>query len=787
MPPQPGQPCPRRSVTEELAREELLLEDRPAAETHLEDCKSCRTRYRGLTAERFPSFPEYTILSEIDRGGFGIVYKAFHEGKARVEALKVLFGQTPLRAAYFENEVQLVSRLRHPNIATLYEAHLDSDPPYYAMEFVQGQQLDPYFRKHAVSLEERIEIIRTVAAAIQYAHLQEVVHRDLKPQNILIDADGQPHIVDFGISKRLRLASDERDAGETTPRRPEGAVGTYGYIAPEQIAGQPVDSRADIYGLGVLLYHVITGQPARFARNVGHLTKLLHERHVSRADDLAAIIAQAVRPVPEERYPTAAALVNDLDNYRVGRPVLARRDPTPGYRVARVAALVLRNHHWAPLGLATMIGAIVLTAAFHQVGARWIASPTAPDQTALIAVKPSTLEAIARGDLTRNIPGLNPFDPKSRRLLFGRLMEHLAGSGLRVLVWDYYFPRCRPEYDETFIHGIETMDAPVVIGSETLGVDGEANLCPQILEAVHAWGTLHAKDPESYATQLAVPLALRRGFNPLIPSLAVAGFAASRFPDSTVDLTREHDQLILRYRRLNAPAGTSRWHTDTDQIPIFETDKIDADHQPGGARDQMLLGRFPVKTVAGWSERAIAIEEVLAADAAQLRQWFGGRAVLLGQMVAPADLHQLKDGPQVFGCQIQAMMLDTLLREAHMHRYSRTDVALRVSAWCLLAVVLVSRWPRARLSPPRVIAGISAVGAPLGFVLALVVSGFLASQWAIETAVALCAFLSVGGLALLVRVLHERQLRLTPIATWTPESADASTTMLVASPQRSSS
>jgi serine/threonine protein kinase len=769
-----------------LAYEELLREDRPAAERHLEDCEACRTRYRELTAERFPSFPEYTILSEIDRGGFGIVYKAFHEGKARIEALKVLFGQTPLRAAYFENEVRLVSRLRHSNIATLYEAHLDSDPPYYAMEFVEGRQLDPYFRTNAVSLEERIEIIRTVAAAIQYAHTQEVVHRDLKPQNILIGADGQPHIVDFGISKRVQLASDEKDAGESAARRPEGAIGTYGYIAPEQIAGQPVDSRADIYGLGVLLYHVITGQPARFARNVGHLTKLLRERHVSRADDLAAIIAQAVKPVPEERYPTAAALVQDLENYRAGLPVRARHDPTPGYRIARVASLVLRNHHWAPLVLATVVGAILLSAVFHRVGARWVASPASPDQTALIAVKPSTLEAIARGDFSEQIPGLNPFDPKSRRLLYGRLMEHLAGAGLRVLTWDYFFPRCRPEYDDAFIRGVEALDAPVVIGSEKPGVDGEPNLCPQILAAVHGWGMLFSKDPENASMEIPVPVALQRGFNPLIPSLAVTGFAAARYPDSTVDLTQERDRLILRYRRMDAPEGQSRWYPQTDEIPIFETEEIDEGHQLLHAGDKPKLGRFPRGSIVEWSQRAIALEDVLAADAAQLREWFWGRAVLVGQMVPPMDLHKLTSGDEVFGCQIQATVLDTLFRQTHVYRYSRSDVALRVALWCLLAVVLASRWPAAHLSPPRIIAGASAICVPLGLALAYVSSGYLTSQWKIEAAVAVCALLCVGGLALLIRVLHERELRLTPIATWTPESADASTTLLVASPQRNS-
>lgn len=786
MPAQPGQPCPRRAATEELARGELLLEDRPAAEQHLEDCKRCRARFRELTASRFPAFHEYTILSEVDRGGFGIVYKAFHEGKARIEALKVLFGQTPLRAAYFENEVRLVARLRHPNIATLYEAHLGNAPPYYAMEFVEGRQLDQYFRAQAVSLEERIEIIKTVAAAIHYAHQQDVVHRDLKPQNILIDADGQPHIVDFGISKRLRLASDGDESGNDGARRPEGAVGTYGYIAPEQIAGQRVDTRADIYGLGVLLYHVITGQPARFARDFGRLTKMLHEHHVSRADDLAAVIAQAVRPAPEDRYPTAAALVKDLENYRAGRPVLARRDPTPGYRVVRIASLVLRNHPWAALALATVIAAVVLSAVFHGVGARWIAPLTEQDLTALIAVQPSTVQAIATGALAKQVPGLTLTNRKSWRLLYGHLMEHLAGAGVRVLVWDYYFPKCAPEFDEGFVRGIKALDAPVIVGSQDPDVNGDPDLCAHILSAVHGWGTLFAKRPDFRRTEIEVPLAIQRGFNPLLPSLAVAGFSAAQHPDSEVNLATDRGRLVLRYRRLDVPAGTARWHPDTDEIPIFEREHVTPRYSLLRPEDRPALGRFRLDAVTDWAKRAIPLEDVLAADPAQLRQWFGHRAVLVGQMVPPVDLHRLESGEMAFGCQVQAMMLDTLLRQAHVYRYSRSAVALRVSLWCVLMAVLATRLPATRLPPPRLTAGFAAACFALGILLAYISAGTLTTPWAIETAVACCALLTVGGPAVLIRVLHERQLRLTPAPVWTPENATASTTLLVASPESDS-
>lgn len=247
-----------------------------------------------------------------------MVYKVIHHAKERVEALKVLFGKTPIRAAYFQNEVHLIAKLRHANIATLYEAHLGT-PPYYTMEFVEGEQLDDYVRSRHLPLVDRIQLVKTVAEAVGYAHEQGVVHRDIKPQNILIGTDGQPHIIDFGIAKKLVLREVSED---DPPSSPEGVMGTFGYIAPEQIAGEQVDERADIYALGALLYHCITGDPAKFANCSERLTQILYERQVTRAADLAAIIARCVHPVPEEHL-----LMRGADR-RPGK--LPHRPPHPG-------------------------------------------------------------------------------------------------------------------------------------------------------------------------------------------------------------------------------------------------------------------------------------------------------------------------------------------------------------------------------------------------------------------------------------------------------------------------
>jgi hypothetical protein len=206
-----AQPCTQPELVAALARGELPADQRRRVERLLEWSEPCRELFRQLTSGRFPSIPNYTILEQVGQGGFGVVYKAIHHAKQRTEALKVLFGRTPLLTSYFENEVRLISHLQHPHIATLYEAQLATTPPYYTMEFVEGERLNEYLRTHNVSLARRIEIIRTVALAIGYAHDRGVVHRDIKP--ISGSPSGSPG--KKGLARRSRTGLHSR----ATPRR----------------------------------------------------------------------------------------------------------------------------------------------------------------------------------------------------------------------------------------------------------------------------------------------------------------------------------------------------------------------------------------------------------------------------------------------------------------------------------------------------------------------------------------------------------------------------------------
>ncbi|MCH7632614.1 MAG: serine/threonine protein kinase [Planctomycetes bacterium] len=304
--------CPKREAVEALSRSALADDQRLSVQRHLEDCESCRTLFRRETADNFPRIRQYTVIERVDEGGFGIVYKAIHHTKQRSEALKMLYGRTDARAAYFENEVHLVGKLRHPNIATLYDAHLSSPPLYYCMEFVEGRRLDRCLSSGEGTLADRINVVKIVASAIDYAHKQGVVHRDIKPQNIIIDDEGQPHIVDFGIARKLGLTAQPDAGGEASPDSPEGVVGTLGYMAPERAQGRKVDERGDIYSLGALLYHCVTGQPPRKLAGTDGLEKTLRELHIARPQDLTGIIKRCLAIDPDHRYRSAADLVAEL-------------------------------------------------------------------------------------------------------------------------------------------------------------------------------------------------------------------------------------------------------------------------------------------------------------------------------------------------------------------------------------------------------------------------------------------------------------------------------------------
>jgi tetratricopeptide (TPR) repeat protein len=296
----------------------------------------------------------YRVVGLIGHGGMGTVYLAEREEFHQRVAIKLLRGVAASADVItrFRAEREILANLNHPGIARLYDGGTtDGGLPYFVMEFIDGENIVEYCRSRDLPVDERLALFRRVCDAVQYAHRNLIIHRDIKPGNIMVDEDGRPKLLDFGIAKLVRpelarhtVAATVADARLMTPE----------HASPEQLRGEPVTTATDIYALGLLLYEILTGRrPFRTAdtRTAAELERLICETEPARpsavaatsglrrrlAGDLDNIVLTALRKEPERRYPAVAQLSEDVQRARDLKPVLARPD-TLGYRLGRFAA-----------------------------------------------------------------------------------------------------------------------------------------------------------------------------------------------------------------------------------------------------------------------------------------------------------------------------------------------------------------------------------------------------------------------------------------------------------------
>ncbi len=275
----------------------------------------------------------YLVEQRVGSGGMGSVYRALREGDYRQRvALKVirpgLGGGEAL--ARFRAERQVLAELAHPHIARLLDGGTTDDGrPYFVMEFIDGEPLDRHCARRQLSTDERLRLLLGVCAAMEYAHARGVLHRDLKPDNVLVTAEGAPKVTDFGLAKRL-----EGSGGEAGPTQSGAVLGTPSYMAPEQAAGRraEVGPHTDVYALGAILYELLTGRPPfRAETPLDTLLQVLEAEplppsrlHPRLARDLETICLKCLHKDPGRRYPSVAALADDLRRFRDGQPIRAR-------------------------------------------------------------------------------------------------------------------------------------------------------------------------------------------------------------------------------------------------------------------------------------------------------------------------------------------------------------------------------------------------------------------------------------------------------------------------------
>jgi serine/threonine-protein kinase len=293
-----------------------------------------------------PSVPGYEILGELGRGGMGVVYKARQLGLNRLVALKMIRDGQLASAAdrqRFHAEAEAVACLDHPSIVPIYEVGERQGQPYFSMKLVEGGSLAEQLPRLARDPRSAVALLARVARAVHHAHQLGFLHRDLKPGNVLLDADGQPHVTDFGLARRVEGGSGLTQTG--------AIVGTPSYMAPEQAAGtKGLTTAADVYSLGAILYEILTGRPPFQAESaLDTLLKVLDRepeppRAVNPAADrdLELICLKCLARDPHQRYGSAEALAADLEHWLAGEP-LSVRPPALG----SLARLWLRQNFGA--------------------------------------------------------------------------------------------------------------------------------------------------------------------------------------------------------------------------------------------------------------------------------------------------------------------------------------------------------------------------------------------------------------------------------------------------------
>jgi len=318
----------------------------------------------------------YRVVRELGGGGMGAAYLAVRADQTyeRTVAIKVLKRGMDTEAVLrrFRHERQILAGLDHPNIARLLDGGTTADGlPYFVMEYAEGVPIDRYCDERQLSIRERITVFCKVCDAVRHAHAHRVIHRDLKPGNILVTADGEPKLLDFGISKVL--AADPLESTESTAF---SRAMTPQYASPEQMRGAPVTSASDVYSLGLLLYELLTGRRAysldgltlqeidRIVSTQEPLRPSTHRREL--AGDLDNIALMALRKEPARRYATVDDLSDDLLRHLDGRPVRARSDEV-GYRAARF----LKRHRARVIEAALVLALLI-------VAATWWSSARAP-------------------------------------------------------------------------------------------------------------------------------------------------------------------------------------------------------------------------------------------------------------------------------------------------------------------------------------------------------------------------------------------------------------------------
>ncbi|HXS94622.1 MAG TPA: serine/threonine-protein kinase [Candidatus Limnocylindrales bacterium] len=381
----------------------------------------------------------YRIIRVLGEGGMGTVYEAEQDQPRRIVALKVIkLGQTtPERLRRFKRESQALGRLQHPGIAQIYESNTTDTAfgpePYFAMEFIRGLPLCQYAEARQLSTRQRLALTVKVSEAVHHAHQRGLIHRDLKPGNILVDETGQPKVLDFGVARITQAEADESVEPPTMQTGLGQLLGTLAYMSPEQVAGQPleVDARSDVYSLGVILFELLSGRlPYQLSRHQlpeavrtirDDEPESLSSINRNSRGDIETIVRKALEKNKSRRYASAADLGADIQRYLNEEPIAAR-PPSTVYQLQKFA----RRHRGLMAGIAAvfvvLLGGIAVTT--------WMAVRASRAEAEARAVNDFLQNDVLAqaGASTQAGPGAKPDPDLKVRTALDRAAGHISSS-----------------------------------------------------------------------------------------------------------------------------------------------------------------------------------------------------------------------------------------------------------------------------------------------------------------------------------------------------------------------
>ncbi|MHC5111542.1 MAG: serine/threonine protein kinase [Planctomycetota bacterium] len=663
------------------------MDDANAAllDTHFSSCHACL--YKFVEAGRnplIPTIPGYHIVKEVGRGRFGVVYKAWRtKDTPAVVALKILSEPGDMEVSRFDREIAVLKRIESSGVVRCIDSGTHGDLIYLVMDFIEGQHLDVFFKTRTATLGDKLRVFERICEAVADAHLHGVVHRDLKPKNILVDEEGRPHILDFGICTVEQedwtglIAATITQAGDI--------IGTLKYMSPEQawgggIAGN-VGPRSDIWALGVMLYEIVTNgrypYPEGKYRNrpkhealLEQIRKDLPEKpdlsHLPSGHELETLLERCLAWEPEYRLDSAQRLGEDIGRYLRDEPIHTR----PlwfTHRLRRLAVGAATQSRWMfTLGFVTLVGVAVWVMTF-LFNVRWFTTndmasgnessidpvlvENPRDQILVAGISDESVPAVVDFAARQGLPGVTE-DLRTWRRVHAVLMSRIAvaaesGAAPRVLTFDYYFETER-DADKDFvgaIHSLERTGVPVVLASFDYAEDGTPRISERIrsgLGRVLRHGSIAARNQLDRPGEFL--LAINRPDATLIPTLPLATFAAALHPDAVLEMRWKSDDRKLE---LSYEVATDRYLRPRDPVHVARDfhQKI-----PGiGVRrdDQVLVSVYELDAPETWEARTVAYEMLLSCSQEELAGYVNGKLMIVGdlqQNVPASDRHTVKYG-----------------------------------------------------------------------------------------------------------------------------------------------